>query len=278
MGDKLKIKHTRMTFDEWNRAIVKKNVYLSEDEEKRYGLIHIEKVKEKQVWGFLDGRPVVADDGFQWLVIVPKYKNYVITMYMDQNRKTILWYIDMIDGQGTDEDGVCFYNDLFLDLIILDSGEIVEDDMADFILVGLKLKISQKTEEKKSSRENTGGKRKTPSQSFHSKKKMLSDIYEAYAEGKIDKDTFLRKKENIREMFETEDVEAETKTAVVRTDLENLLEEVQSTADDSWLTREVLKVFVKEIWIFPESEMKIIWKPEWALEGAGKDSIGKKEK
>ena len=66
--------------------------------------------------------------GFQWLVIVPKYKNYVITMYMDQNRKTILWYIDMIDGQGTDEDGVCFYNDLFLDLIILDSGEIVEDD------------------------------------------------------------------------------------------------------------------------------------------------------
>ncbi len=25
---------------------------------------------------------------------------------------------------------------------------------------------------------------------------MLSDIYEAYAEGKIDKDTFLRKKEN----------------------------------------------------------------------------------
>lgn len=41
MGDKLKIKHTRMTFDEWNRSIVKKNVYLSEDEEKRYGLIHI---------------------------------------------------------------------------------------------------------------------------------------------------------------------------------------------------------------------------------------------
>lgn len=156
--------------------------------------------------------------------------------------------------------------------------ELYQKEMADFILVGLKLKISQKTEEKKSSRENTGGKRKTPSQSFHSKKKMLSDIYEAYAEGKIDKDTFLRKKENIREMFETEDVEAETKTAVVRTDLENLLEEVQSTADDSWLTHEVLKVFVKEIWIFPESEMKIIWEPEWALEGAGKDSIGEKEK
>lgn len=52
MGDKLKIKHTRMTFDEWNRSIVKKNVYLSEDEEKRYGLIHIEKVKKNRCGDF----------------------------------------------------------------------------------------------------------------------------------------------------------------------------------------------------------------------------------
>lgn len=56
--------------------------------------------------------------------------NLKLTMILEffMSRKTILWYIDMIDGQGTDEDGVCFYNDLFLDLIILDSGEIVEDD------------------------------------------------------------------------------------------------------------------------------------------------------
>lgn len=188
---------------------------------------------------------------------------------------------NMVQEGGANRKYLCKYsredNDELHRTVYIEEN-VLQEAMADFILVGLKLKISQKTEEKKSSRENTGGKRKTPSQSFHSKKKMLSDIYEAYAEGKIDKDTFLRKKENIREMFETEDVEAETKTAVVRTDLENLLEEVQSTADDSWLTREVLKVFVKEIWIFPESEMKIIWKPEWALEGAGKDSIGEKEK
>lgn len=192
------------------------------------------------------------------------------------DRKTLVMLISHISVVSKKKIKICFTYELHRTVYIEEN--VLQEAMADFILVGLKLKISQKTEEKKSSRENTGGKRKTPSQSFHSKKKMLSDIYEAYAEGKIDKDTFLRKKENIREMFETEDVEAETKTAVVRTDLENLLEEVQSTADDSWLTREVLKVFVKEIWIFPESEMKIIWKPEWALEGAGKDSIGEKEK
>lgn len=132
MDDELIIKHVRMTFDEWNRSILKKRVYLSEDLENRYSLIYIDRVKEKQVWKFLKGKPVVADEGFKWLVVAPKYENYVITMYMDQNMKTILWYIDMIDGQGIDEDGVYFYNDMFLDLIVLNSGEIIEDDRDEF--------------------------------------------------------------------------------------------------------------------------------------------------
>lgn len=132
MNEELIIKHVRMTFDGWNRSILKKRVYLSEDAENRYSLIYIDRVKEKQVWEFLEGKPVVADDNFKWLVVAPKYENYVITMYMDQNMKTILWYIDMIDGQGIDEDGVYFYNDMFLDLIVLSSGEIIEDDRDEF--------------------------------------------------------------------------------------------------------------------------------------------------
>lgn len=132
VNEELIIKHVRMTFDGWNRSILKKRVYLSEDAENRYSLIYIDRVKEKQVWEFLEGKPVVADDNFKWLVVAPKYENYVITMYMDQNMKTILWYIDMIDGQGIDEDGVYFYNDMFLDLIVLSSGEIIEDDRDEF--------------------------------------------------------------------------------------------------------------------------------------------------
>lgn len=132
MNEELIIKHVRMTFDGWNRSILKKRVYLSEDAENRYSLIYIDRVKEKQVWEFLESKPVVADDNFKWLVAAPKYENYVITMYMDQNMKTILWYIDMIDGQGIDEDGVYFYNDMFLDLIVLSSGEIIEDDRDEF--------------------------------------------------------------------------------------------------------------------------------------------------
>lgn len=49
MKDSLFIKHVRMTFDEWNKSILNKTVYLSEDESQRYSLICINKVREKQI-------------------------------------------------------------------------------------------------------------------------------------------------------------------------------------------------------------------------------------
>lgn len=118
-----------MTFDEWNKSILNKTVYLSDDESQRYSLICINKVREKQIWNFNGEKVIVADDGFYWLVVAPKDENFVITMFMNQYSKPILCYIDMIDGQGIDLDGVYFYNDIFLDLIISTRGEIVEEDL-----------------------------------------------------------------------------------------------------------------------------------------------------
>ena len=49
-------------------------------------------------------------------------------MYMDRNDVPLLWYIDLIDGIGVDADGIPFYNDMFLDLLVSDSDQVVEDD------------------------------------------------------------------------------------------------------------------------------------------------------
>lgn len=51
---------------------------------------------------------------------------------MDRNDVPILWYIDLIDGIGVDADGIPFYNDMFLDLIVSDDGQVVEDDRDEF--------------------------------------------------------------------------------------------------------------------------------------------------
>ena len=47
---------------------------------------------------------------------------------MDDKKNPIICYVDMIDGIGIDEDGVFYYNDIFLDLLISMEMDIVELD------------------------------------------------------------------------------------------------------------------------------------------------------
>lgn len=132
MNKKLVIKRVKLTFDEWNKTVPKKEVNLFETEEIYGAFINIIEVKKPQVWFCFDKKITVADNGYKWLVVLPKKDNYAITMYMDRNDVPLLWYIDLIDGIGVDADGNPFYNDMFLDLIVSDDGKVVEDDRDEF--------------------------------------------------------------------------------------------------------------------------------------------------
>lgn len=48
---------------------------------------------------------------------------------MDENEKVLLWYIDMIANQGVNTDGVPYFDDLYLDLVVYPDGTIIVDDM-----------------------------------------------------------------------------------------------------------------------------------------------------
>ena len=128
MKNKLIIKHVRLTFDEWDKTIQKKKVSLGEDESMRYSLIELLQVNKKQTWNVFGSETTVADNGYKWLVISPKQENYVVTMYLDKKMHPVLWYIDIIDGIGIDSDGVFYYNDMFLDIIISDKYQLLEVD------------------------------------------------------------------------------------------------------------------------------------------------------
>lgn len=47
---------------------------------------------------------------------------------MNNENRILLWYIDMIAGQGVDSDGTPFFDDLYLDLVVYPDGSIIEDD------------------------------------------------------------------------------------------------------------------------------------------------------
>lgn len=53
---------------------------------------------------------------------------FCITAMMNEENRILLWYIDMIAEQGIDKDGIPFFDDLYLDLVVYPDGSVLEDD------------------------------------------------------------------------------------------------------------------------------------------------------
>ena len=125
------MKKYKLTYDEW-KCITKKQQriqFVSMDSFFGYiGILEIEEVAEPQVWNFNGKDQIVCDKGIKWISILPKDKHYFITAMLDSNDEIIVWYIDMIAGQGV-EDDIPFFYDLYLDLIVYPDGTIITDDM-----------------------------------------------------------------------------------------------------------------------------------------------------
>lgn len=122
----------RLTYDEWKCIISKNRTGKQADmpQLKGYlGLLTINIVSEKQIWKYNKNDVVVCDNGYHWLTIMPSDDFYCITVMMDDNYEMKVCYIDMIDTQGYDDDGVPYFYDLYLDLIVYPDGNIITDDM-----------------------------------------------------------------------------------------------------------------------------------------------------
>ena len=91
-------------------------------------LMRIRRVSEPQYWWLQGRKLLVADAGISWLCMMPDRGNYCITAMLDKTDRVILWYIDMIAAQGVCADGVPWFDDLYLDLVVKPDGYIYEDD------------------------------------------------------------------------------------------------------------------------------------------------------
>lgn len=126
------MKRSRLSYDEWKCIKSKKLAGKQIDNEffKGYiGILEIEEVSEKQIWSFNGEDIIVCDNGLRWVSILPQNDFYCITAMMDADNKILLWYIDMIAEQGIDKDGVPYFDDLYLDLVVYLDGTIKVDDM-----------------------------------------------------------------------------------------------------------------------------------------------------
>lgn len=94
--------------------------------------------------GWLDypgGRLLIADDGYQWLQHFPPGAKHVITATFDAQGRFVYWYIDIVKEHGLDAEGIPWYDDLYLDIVILPDGttHVLDADELDEALADSKI-------------------------------------------------------------------------------------------------------------------------------------------
>lgn len=95
-------------------------------------LVEITQVKKKLVVSSRNVDLCLADDGYSWLVFLPDEKNWCMTAMYDKQGGIIEWYFDITKENSVDESGIPYYDDLYLDIVLLPNSEIMifdEDEL-----------------------------------------------------------------------------------------------------------------------------------------------------
>ena len=72
-------------------------------------------------WGHEKEKFCIADLGYGWFSYFPEGKRYVVHAIFDSHACLVLWYIDICSRHCLSEDGVPYFDDLFLDIVVLPS-------------------------------------------------------------------------------------------------------------------------------------------------------------
>ncbi|SHJ06681.1 hypothetical protein SAMN02745163_01224 [Clostridium cavendishii DSM 21758] len=120
---------------DWTRVLSKKftTKYIKNSSFNGYAsVICVEKVREPLIKNMFGKDYCLVDDGYIWLEIVPLEGNYVITTMYNSNKEIVQWYFDITKNKGITEEGIPFFDDLFLDVVILPNSKVLlldEDEL-----------------------------------------------------------------------------------------------------------------------------------------------------
>lgn len=115
----------------WKRVLDKEyaQAYLKTEEFQGYvTLLKIKKVTEPLYVSYSKKPICIADDDYVWLQHFPTDQHYCVTTMFDEKGKVVKWYIDICYRNGISKDNIPWMDDLFLDIVVLPSGEVIEKD------------------------------------------------------------------------------------------------------------------------------------------------------
>ena len=115
---------------DWSRISKKKyaQTYLETDEFKGYiTLLHMVQLTEPLFVQYDKKEVCVANEGYSWLQQFPADQHHSVTTMFNEEGNVIQWYIDICLRNGC-EDGKPWMDDLYLDIILFPTGEIIIKD------------------------------------------------------------------------------------------------------------------------------------------------------
>jgi predicted RNA-binding protein associated with RNAse of E/G family len=122
------MKQKRANRVDWQRILQKRFVMKHLDTSSFTGYVSlfcIDAVREP-LWIQLSGKEIcLADKGYLWLQHFPQGAHYAVTTVFDAQGELVRWYIDICKRHYVDEQGMLWYEDLYLDLDVSPDGEPV---------------------------------------------------------------------------------------------------------------------------------------------------------
>lgn len=120
-------------------------------------LLHLIEVNKPLTMTYEGRSTCIAADGYYWMQHFPVGEHYSVTTVFDASKKIVQWYIDICKENGYCNKNGPWMDDLYLDLIVLPTGEIIEKDI-DELEVALKENIISGKEYEMARFEFTGAK------------------------------------------------------------------------------------------------------------------------
>lgn len=111
----------------WKRILSSENKQSFIHDKNFHGYISLYKMEEVATPLFVtyeNNEPLcIADNGYTWLHQLPINQNFAVTTMFNENGQIVQWYIDICENIGL-ENNIPYFDDLFLDIVILPSGEV----------------------------------------------------------------------------------------------------------------------------------------------------------
>ncbi|MGL4989663.1 MAG: DUF402 domain-containing protein [Sarcina sp.] len=89
------------------------------------GYLNLNKVYKTKMMNIGGKNRCILKNGHTWLEWMEVDKNYCVIAIFDENENLIEYYIDIILEQGIDVDGIPYYDDLYLDVVVFPDNKCV---------------------------------------------------------------------------------------------------------------------------------------------------------